>query len=129
MGRFSTTNNVADQESYWYIMDEVGSALMHSDVPNVEMHPFIYCKDLVLMHDPNNYQQIDPSLRITYSILWPKVDIEKDAIMYRDFLPNITEDTFRSARLCVWFITPEKYYQEALQSFRKENKEIEDRAE
>ena len=126
--RFSTTNNVQDQESYWYIMDEVGSALMHSDVSNVEVHPFIYWRDLVAMSNPNNYQEVDPTLRITYSILWPKKDIAKEELLYRDFLPKVTEDEFRSAKLWVWFITPEKYYEQALQTFRDEVQATKDKS-
>jgi hypothetical protein len=118
--RFSTTANQSDQESYWYIMDEVGSAIQHSDDPNIEIHPFIYCKDLV---DVGN-ASLDPSHRITYSILWPKREIDQNEILYRDFLPRITEDLFRSARLCVWFVTPEKYYQDELQAFKDETKAI-----
>lgn len=122
--RFGTTANEVDKESYWYMMDEVGSSLQHSDVPNVEVHPFIYCKDLALMQDPTNHASVDPNMRITYSIIWPKKEIKKDEIMYRDFLPKITEENFRSARLYVWFITPEKYYQDALEAYNKETREI-----
>lgn len=120
--RFSTTANQKDHESYWYIMDEVGSAIQHSDDPNVEIHPFIYCKDLVDLQNPDKNAVLDPSSRITYSILWPKKQIEKDTIIYRDFLPRITEDLFRSARLCVWFMTPDKYYKEALETYKDETK-------
>lgn len=121
--RFSTTDNQADQESYWYIMDEVGSSLQHSDVYNAEIHPFIYCRDLMEITKTKTGES-DPSQRITYSILWPKKKIEKDEIITRDFLPRITEDDFRSARLCTWFITPEKYYKDALVAYREEVKQI-----
>lgn len=80
-------------------MDEVGCALQHSDDFNVEIHPFIYCPDLMAMQNPDNHASPDPSVRITFSILWPKKDIEENAIMTRDFLPRITEDEFRSGRL------------------------------
>lgn len=118
-----------DQESYWYMMDEVGSALLHSDVSNVEMHPFIFCRDLMLMNKPGSSAQLDPSNRITYSIVWPKKEIQENEILYRDYLPKVTEDEFRSARLCVWFVTPEKYYQDALEAFREETKAIEAKSE
>ena len=125
MYRFATTGNETDVENYWYMMDEVGSSLLHSDAPNVEIHPFIFCKDLVLMQDPNNHASLDPNTRITYSILWPKKEIAKDEIIYRDLLPRITEDEFRSSRLCVWFVTPEKYYEQALEAYNTETKQIE----
>ena len=31
-----------DEENIWYLMDEVGTAMKHSDQPNVAIHPFIY---------------------------------------------------------------------------------------
>jgi tubulin--tyrosine ligase-like protein 12 len=46
-----------DEESIWYIMDEVGSSIAHSDVPNLAVHPFIYA--------PNN--KFDAHT-ITYSV-------------------------------------------------------------
>jgi len=110
-------------------MDEVGCSIQHSDQPNLEVHPFIYCKDLVAMQNPENHASEDPSQRITYSILWPKTKIEKESILYRDFLPRITEDAFRSARLCVWFVTPEKYYKEAIQAYRDEARAIKSKSE
>lgn len=81
------------------------------------------------MSDPNNYQELDPTLRITYSILWPKQDIAKEEILKRDYLPKVTENEFRSAKLCVWFVTPEKYYQKALQDFRDQVKETKSKSE
>lgn len=46
-----------DEESIWYIMDEVGSAMAHSDAPNMAVHPFIY--------SPNNVMD---DKTITYSV-------------------------------------------------------------
>jgi tubulin--tyrosine ligase-like protein 12 len=31
-----------DEENVWYLMDEVGSSMKHSDKPNFAVHPFIY---------------------------------------------------------------------------------------
>ena len=31
-----------DEENAWYLMDEVGSSMRHSDDPNFAIHPFIY---------------------------------------------------------------------------------------
>lgn len=47
-----------DEENIWYIMDEVGSAIKHSDNPNVAVHPFIY--------SPNNHFDAHT---ITYSVI------------------------------------------------------------
>jgi hypothetical protein len=46
-----------DEESIWYVNDEVGSSISHSDAPNMAVHPFIYC--------PNN--KFDAQT-ITYSV-------------------------------------------------------------
>mmetsp|Transcript_38215 Transcript_38215/g.37717 ORF Transcript_38215/g.37717 Transcript_38215/m.37717 type:complete len:115 (+) Transcript_38215:228-572(+) len=97
--RLSTGPNADQSESYWYIQDEVGSHLQHSDDPNCEVYSFIFCKDLMDLQDPSKGAVLDPSSRITYSIMWPKKKIEKDAILSRNFLPNIDEKMYRSARL------------------------------
>jgi len=47
-----------DEENVWYINDEVGCAMRHSDKPNFAMHPFIYA--------PN---QVMDGHTITYSVL------------------------------------------------------------
>jgi tubulin--tyrosine ligase-like protein 12 len=88
-----------DEENIWYIMDEVGSSMTHSDIPNFAVHPFIY--------SPNN--ALDAHT-ITYSICWPLSDLKQGEIIYRDYLSGITEDKFRSTRLSVWFNTPEEYF-------------------
>jgi tubulin--tyrosine ligase-like protein 12 len=46
-----------DEENIWYLVDEVGSAMNHSDLPNFAVHPFIY--------SPNN--KLDAQT-ITYSV-------------------------------------------------------------
>ena len=125
--RFGSVAEGKDQESYWYMMDEVGSSIQHSDTPNVEIHPFIYCQDMVEIQKPGSNATIDPNSRITYSIMWPKQDIEENTILLRDFLPRISEDDFRSARLWVWFITPHKYYEKAIATYREECKEVQSR--
>lgn len=37
-----------DEENVWYINDEVGCAMRHSDKPNFAMHPFIYAPNHVV---------------------------------------------------------------------------------
>lgn len=39
--KLATTKEVA-YEPYWYIMDELGCAVSHSDVPNVALYPLLY---------------------------------------------------------------------------------------
>jgi hypothetical protein len=57
---------VMDEEPCFYINDEVGSAISHSDNANVRMLPFIY--------SPNCKH--DDQAVITYSILWPTKKID-----------------------------------------------------
>ena len=48
-----------DEENVWYINDEVGCAMRHSDKPNFAMHPFIYAPNHVI-----------DGHTITYSVLY-----------------------------------------------------------
>lgn len=45
----------------WYILDEFGARIQHSDEPNIKMAPFVYAV--------NN---------TTYSIFWPIKDLNCD---------------------------------------------------
>lgn len=92
----------------WYIQDEVGSALGHSDQPNVRCIPFL--------QSPNN--KINDPSAITYCVMWPVKDIKKEDTLYRDVLEGYTEKEFRSARMGVWFNTPEQYFADQLTSLR-----------
>jgi hypothetical protein len=93
------TSEKYDEDATWYINDEIGSAINHSDVPNVALFPFIY--------SPSNKFGDD---MITYSILWPLKNIQQGSEIVRDFLTNINEIKQRSARLTVWFQTPKDYF-------------------
>lgn len=77
---------VEDQISIWYIMDELGSGINHSDDPNFRIVPFLYI----------------PS-QITYSILFPIESTEAGDVISRDYLENIPKDTlYRDALLLPW---------------------------
>ena len=104
-----------DEENIWYINDEIGSLMKHSDQPNFAMHPFIYA--------PNN--KIDDPTTITYSVCWPLKDIAEGDVIYRDFLEGYDEEKFRSTRFTVWFDTPKEYFEEQLKIYRS-YKPIED---
>lgn len=86
------TNTAYDEDAIWYVLDELGSSILHSDVPNCKLSPFLY------------YSPTGDS--ITYSLLWPVIPICEGDIIYRDYLPNITETQFRSYRLYPWFQIP-----------------------
>ena len=62
---------VMDEEPCFYMPDEVGAAITHSDVFNVKMMPIIY--------SPNCCH--DDAACMTYSILWPTDDIKKEGYL------------------------------------------------
>lgn len=93
------TSEKYDEDATWYINDEIGTNINHSDQPNVAMFPFIF--------SPSNTFKED---MITYSLLWPIKDIKKDNEVMRDYLNNISELQQRSARLTCWFNTPKDYF-------------------
>mmetsp|Transcript_5503 Transcript_5503/g.5024 ORF Transcript_5503/g.5024 Transcript_5503/m.5024 type:complete len:213 (+) Transcript_5503:352-990(+) len=101
------TEEQMDEESIWYVMDEVGCSMTHSDVPNIAVHPFIY--------SPNG--KLDDHT-ITYSICWPTVDLEEEDVIFRDYLAGIDEKKFRSSRLTVWCETPDEYFQQQLALYK-----------
>uniref|UniRef100_A0A7N0TS93 Tubulin--tyrosine ligase-like protein 12 SET-like domain-containing protein n=1 Tax=Kalanchoe fedtschenkoi TaxID=63787 RepID=A0A7N0TS93_KALFE len=94
-----------DETSVWYMMDELGSALRHSDVPNFRVAPFLYMPD-------GNLESA-----VSFSILWPIQDVYKGSECTRDFLFGIGEDKQRSARLTAWFHTPESYFMQEYQNY------------
>ncbi|KAL6965791.1 hypothetical protein U1Q18_036852 [Sarracenia purpurea var. burkii] len=87
-----------DETSVWYVMDELGSALRHSDEPNFRVSPFLYMPDGKL------------ASAVSFSILWPTQKIQKGDECTRDFLYAIGEEKQRSARLTAWFHTPQNYF-------------------
>lgn len=80
-------------------MDELGCAIQHSDVPNVVMAPFLFAK--------NN--RLDEEV-VSFSIIWPVKDIKKGDLVFRDYVFGMDETLHRSARLTVWFETPESFF-------------------
>ncbi|XP_039144964.1 tubulin--tyrosine ligase-like protein 12 [Dioscorea cayenensis subsp. rotundata] len=93
-----------DETSVWYVMDELGSALRHSDVANFRIAPFLFMPEGNL------------TSAVSFSVLWPTQDVQNGDECTRDFLFGIGEDKQRSARLTAWFHTPENYF---IQEFKK----------
>lgn len=87
-----------DETSVWYVMDELGSALRHSDKPNFRVSPFLYMPEGNL------------ASAVSYSILWPIDDVREGDECTRDYLFGIGEEKQRSARLTAWFYTPRNYF-------------------
>ncbi|KAL6575373.1 hypothetical protein OROMI_012658 [Orobanche minor] len=87
-----------DETSVWYVMDELGSALWHSDEANFRVSPFLYMPDGKL------------ESAVSFSILWPTKNVRSGDECTRDYLFGIGEDRQRSARLTAWFHTPQNYF-------------------
>ncbi|CAN8323629.1 unnamed protein product [Cochlearia groenlandica] len=102
-----------DETSLWYVMDELGSALGHSDEPNFRVAPFLF------MPSGN----LDSA--VSYSIMWPIRNSQKGDECTRDFLSGIGEDKHRSARLTAWFQTPENYF---IHEFEKYQQKLQEKA-
>ncbi|KAK7328821.1 hypothetical protein VNO77_22945 [Canavalia gladiata] len=114
MWQYLMTYRLADEEkldetSVWYVMDELGSALRHSDDPNFRVAPFLFMPEGNL------------ASAVSYSILWPTQNVQKGDECTRDFLFGIGEDKQRSARLTAWFHTPENYF---IQAYEKHNQKL-----
>uniref|UniRef100_A0A0K8W362 Tubulin--tyrosine ligase-like protein 12 n=1 Tax=Bactrocera latifrons TaxID=174628 RepID=A0A0K8W362_BACLA len=85
------SNGLSDEERLpiWYVMDEVGSAVSHSDDPNFRVVPFLYL---------NN--------QTTYSLLFPIRDCDYEEYVTRDFVEYVSRDNEeREALLLPWRAT------------------------
>jgi len=89
--RYAQTYSVNASEAeertpVWYVPDEVGAAIQHSDTPNVRLVPFVHLPD-----------------RLTYSLLFPLQPLESGTLLERDFAegPETDPDT-RRALLLPW---------------------------
>nr|XP_010936909.1 tubulin--tyrosine ligase-like protein 12 isoform X2 [Elaeis guineensis] len=101
-----------DETSVWYVMDELGSALQHSDEANFRVAPFLFMPEGKL------------ESAVSFSVLWPTRDVHYGEECTRDFLLGIGEDKQRSARLTAWFHTPENYF---MREFKKYCQQLESR--
>lgn len=94
-------------------MDELGSGIQHSDIPNVAMAPFLFA--------PNN--KFDEHM-ISYSLIWPTQNLEHGQNLYRDYLFGIDETRFRSAKLACWFDIPYSIFIENYENYKKSMDQI-----
>ncbi|XP_076578461.1 tubulin--tyrosine ligase-like protein 12 [Chaetodon auriga] len=69
----------------WYIMDEFGSQLQHSDQPSCGMAPFFYVQG-----------------KLAYSVLWPLQDLQEGDEVTRDYAYGETDPLVRRCRLLPW---------------------------
>lgn len=77
MWKYNQTYSLASPDSQakipqWYIMDEFGSALVHSDYPNFKCSPFFYSV-----------------LGRAYSLIWPIKDVQVGIECSRNFIQQI----------------------------------------
>lgn len=88
-----TGSSDMDYTSIWYVMDEVGSAINHSDSPNFRVVPFMFTAS-------------ESEAPITYSLMFPLRDCECEEQVTRDFVEGIAKsDLERQALLLPWRYT------------------------
>lgn len=69
-------SSAEDRVPIWFVMDEFGSALQHSNEPNFRVVPFLHIPE-----------------QITYSLLYPLVDVEEGDPVTRDFMDGTPMDS------------------------------------
>uniref|UniRef100_A0A6Q2Z211 Tubulin--tyrosine ligase-like protein 12 SET-like domain-containing protein n=1 Tax=Esox lucius TaxID=8010 RepID=A0A6Q2Z211_ESOLU len=69
----------------WYIMDEFGSQVQHSDQPTCSMAPFFYTQG-----------------QLAYTILWPLKDLQEGEEVTRDYAYGESDPLVRRCRLLPW---------------------------
>ena len=80
------STSVEERMPIWFMMDEVGSSINHSDEPNFRIVPFIYLPEGVI-----------------YTLLFPIKDVESGEEVTRDFVEGQTSDLKkRRALLLPW---------------------------
>ncbi|XP_070579900.1 tubulin--tyrosine ligase-like protein 12 isoform X4 [Ptychodera flava] len=92
MWKYNQTYSIQNQEfsaedklPVWYIMDEFGSHIRHSDQPTFKTAPLFYM--------PN---------QICYTILWPVKDMDYADEVTRDFASEVRDPVLRKIRLSPW---------------------------
>uniref|UniRef100_A0A673BMI9 Tubulin--tyrosine ligase-like protein 12 SET-like domain-containing protein n=1 Tax=Sphaeramia orbicularis TaxID=375764 RepID=A0A673BMI9_9TELE len=69
----------------WYIIDEFGSQVQHSDQPSCAMAPLFYVQG-----------------QLAYSVLWPLRDLQEGDEVTRDYAYGETDPLVRKCRLLPW---------------------------
>lgn len=88
--------SVEDRVPVWYVLDELGSGITHSDNPNFRAVPFIHVPD-----------------QMTYTLLFPIENVEEGDIVTRNFVEGEYSDNLqREALLISW-----KYYEQFDEDF------------
>ena len=71
-----TVSEVGQQITAWFVNDEVGSLISHSDAPN--------CKMMTLLYSKTN-DKLDGNL-MPFTVMWPTKDIQANEVIHRDKL-------------------------------------------
>ncbi|KAL1513515.1 hypothetical protein ABEB36_002917 [Hypothenemus hampei] len=88
MWRINCTYTVKDvkngeQNQMWYVMDEIGCAVQHRDIPNCRIVPFFTSEG-------------------AYSLLFLLLNVEDGDLLYRDFAEGINDPVARKVALSPW---------------------------
>ncbi|XP_041969397.1 tubulin--tyrosine ligase-like protein 12 [Aricia agestis] len=91
--KFANTYAVANEEvavedrvPVWYVMDELGSGIIHSDTPNFRAVPFIYVPE-----------------QMTYTLIFPVENVDEGDTVTRNYAEGHFEDSKqRDAMLIPW---------------------------
>ncbi|XP_037371051.1 tubulin--tyrosine ligase-like protein 12 [Talpa occidentalis] len=90
MWKFNQTYQLAhgsaeEKVPVWYIMDEFGSRIQHSDEPSFATAPFFYMPQ-----------------QVAYTLLWPLRDLATGEEVTRDFAYGEADPLIRKCRLLPW---------------------------
>uniref|UniRef100_A0A452V3D7 Tubulin tyrosine ligase like 12 n=1 Tax=Ursus maritimus TaxID=29073 RepID=A0A452V3D7_URSMA len=90
MWRFNQTYQLAhgtaeEKVPVWYIMDEFGSRIQHSDTPSFATAPFFYMPQ-----------------QVAYTLLWPLRDLDTGEEVTRDFAYGEADPLIRKCMLLPW---------------------------
>ncbi|XP_078000525.1 tubulin--tyrosine ligase-like protein 12 [Glandiceps talaboti] len=92
MWKYNQTYNIGNQEvsaedklPLWYIMDEFGSRIRHSDQPTMKTSPFYYVPT-----------------QLCFTLLWPVRDMDYAEEVTRDYAYGITEPLLRQIHMLPW---------------------------
>jgi len=86
-----SAGSVEERQPVWYVMDEFGSRIQHSDTPTYRVVPFLWAGD-----------------GLGYSLLFPcnTAAIPASTMVTRDYVEGqVKDDTTRQAMLCPWVHT------------------------
>ncbi|XP_068745174.1 tubulin--tyrosine ligase-like protein 12 [Montipora capricornis] len=82
----NSTNSDVEHSPLWYIMDEFGSCIRHSDDPSFAVALLFYVP-----------------LGVSFSIMWPLRDMEYGEEVTRDYLRGVEDPLTRDCCLLPWF--------------------------